>query len=152
MAAETYGMSECSSGRQWVRSLITEARCGRPKRGTQQAQEHSIAIGLIGDAKAVCDHLCSSKPSSAGDKRVSVELSLLRQGIDDENIFVRWMPTTMNLADSFTKSMVAGEAPAIYLRAVLDPCLLMLGPDPRSPPDRRSRSTTMPMAWWRKPQ
>ena len=118
---------------------MDEALTGRrPKLGQPLTPLRHVL--LLTDAKAVFDHLTSSKATAAGDRRVSVELSLLRQEMEEDMVCVRWLPTTMNLADSMTKLMASGDPPVEYLSRVLREGKWTLGPDPRAPEDRRKRS------------
>ena len=74
------------------------------------------ATATIG-CKSVYDHVTSvSSCSTAGDRRVAVDMVIIRESLDRTSTKLRWAPTHMQLADVLTKD--AGE-PADLARSVL---------------------------------
>ena len=68
------------------------------------------------DCRSLTDHLISSVPRPVEDKRLAIKMAALRQALwyDDtptSEVFapngdiLRWIPTHLQLADCFTKSM-----------------------------------------------
>lgn len=139
MAAGTYGLSDCASRAQWIRGLFDELLTGKhPVLGVSMEPQRDVI--LVTDAKAVFDHLRNEKGGGAADKRVALELNLLRSELEEARMEIRWAPTNHQLADALTKEFPLGAPQVEYLQKVLDSGEVTLGPDWRSPPDSRGRT------------
>ena len=56
------------------------------------------------DCKSVYDHLQAfTSPNSVSDKRVAIDLVIIRETLQRLSAKVRWAPTWLQLADAFTK-------------------------------------------------
>ena len=71
-------------------------------------------ITLMIDSKPAYDHL-HGQAMSIKDKRLAIEMLLVKQDVEKENIEARWIPTDQMLVDSLTKV----GAPMCLLRRVL---------------------------------
>jgi hypothetical protein len=75
------------------------------------------SITGVTDCKSLYDHLTSpSSVSKCNDKRVSIDLAILRQCMSSCNLQVRWCPSELMLADALTKDQYD---PSELLRAAL---------------------------------
>jgi len=71
----------------------------------------------ISDCKSLYDHLTSmSSVSKVEDKRVAIDLAILRQCVARTGLTIRWCPTELVLADALTKDNMD---PADLMRAAL---------------------------------
>lgn len=136
LATEAYYLSEASAGAQWARSLSEEVLRGKH----DKTSGHWFQCALAVDAKALFDHLTSSRGTSSSDWRVSVELHMSRQELDDDDVTIRWIPTRQMVSDGLTKGMSLGSEELEYARRVVESAEYTLGPDPRAPVDQRKRS------------
>ena len=118
LGAETQAIVESASVATWFRFLLAE--CLNPSStnplqiSSWEEQIQHVIFGLITDAKSVFDALSKNSPITATDKRVSIDLSLIRQLLQQHHGCVRWVDGQYQLADSLTKVM-----PSDFLRAVL---------------------------------
>lgn len=118
LGAETQAIVESASVACWFRFMITE--CLYPQRaahttlGTWEEQIQHVIFGLITDAKSVYDALSKNSPVTAADKRVSIDLSIIRSFLQQQQGCIRWIDGKYQLSDSLTKVM-----PTDFLRAVL---------------------------------
>ena len=71
-------------------------------------------ITLMIDSKPAYDHL-HGQAMSIKDKRLAIEMLLVKQDVEKENIEARWIPTDQMLVDRLTKV----GAPTCLLRRVL---------------------------------
>ena len=64
----------------------------------------SFALQAIVDCKSVYDHLQQyASPGSVSDKRVAIDLVIIRETIQRIHGVIRWCPTWLQLADALTK-------------------------------------------------
>lgn len=137
-ATETFGVSEGSANGQWIRSMLDEVvLCQVQKNHRRHITARRLI--LVTDCKAMCDHL-SAERGAASDKRVALELSLLRGEVGNCNMALKWVPTTHQLADVMTKEATVSGERTQFLSRVLKEGLYTLGPDKRAPTDYRGRS------------
>ncbi len=130
LAAESQSFSTASAISEWMALMIVEARhqsfdLRSAAQVKQQGFIHSSTdvsnqmTGVTGitDCKSLFDHLTSmSAASKCEDKRVAIDLAVLRQCIARTGLKVRWCPTELMLADGLTKDKAD---PADLLRAAL---------------------------------
>lgn len=75
-------------------------------------------IAGIADCKSSYDSLTSmSSAAKCDDKRIAIDLAILRQCLARTGLEVRWCPTQLMIADGLTKDAMD---PADLLRAILD--------------------------------
>ena len=130
LAAESQSFSTASAISEWMALMIVEARhqsfdLRSAAQVKQQGFIHSSTdvsnkmteVTGITDCKSLFDHLTSmSAASKCEDKRVAIDLAVLRQCIARTGLKVRWCPTELMLADGLTKDKAD---PADLLRAAL---------------------------------
>lgn len=155
LAAETYAISDGSGAGQWLRGLLEEIinnqdlrerKCYGPEEDHEEdtregrKSEHSIPLGVAMDAKSVFDHITSEKGNMSKDRRVAVELSILRQEQEDGITQYFWIPSFQNLADIGTKIQTCTSLSMKYVQKVLASGRWCLSGDNRAPRDTRGRS------------
>lgn len=106
--------------------MITEAKHGAFDLRDYANMSHAISgekpkieavLTGITDCKSLYDHLSSlSSVTKCDDKRVAIDLSILRQSIARTGMAIRWCPTQLQVADGLTKDQMD---PADLLRAIL---------------------------------
>lgn len=134
LAAEAQAYATASAVAEWVALLIAEAKQGRfDLRGSDQLADSPLSMQAFGwklideikrvpiigmtDCKSLYDHLRSmSSVSTCDDKRVAIDIAILKQCMHRTNLQVRWVPTHLMLADAVTKDHMD---PADLLRAAL---------------------------------
>ena len=90
------------------------------------------------DAKALFDTV-TNETGKQTDKRVSVELSLLREEVQLDKVNIRWIPTKQNIADCLTKDFALGAEEVSYASLVVRGGYWTVGADARAPKDLRGR-------------
>lgn len=118
--------------------LNSNTHTGSLRSKVVQKSNKKIVAGI--DAKPVYDAINSERSGGSRDKRVAVELNLLRHECEQDNVIVKWVPTRQQLADPLTKETALGNVGLQHTSTVIRNGLWTLGPDPRSPPDNRNRS------------
>ena len=64
-----------------------------------------IALGLATDCKSLLD-LCNRPTSTPTEKRITLDFLEVREHLDrEDNVMVRWIPTTAMLVDALTKHL-----------------------------------------------
>ena len=130
LGAEAQSFSTASALAEWMALMVTEAKCGRfdlrmvtqipktPIMGNLSSQKPQCDTPLTGitDCKSLYDHLTSSV-CKVEDKRVAIDLAILKQAMHRTQLSVRWCPTELMIADGLTKDSMD---PADLLRAALD--------------------------------
>ena len=132
LAGEAQCFSLASAAAEWMSLLLSEAKHGRFDLRTREQVKSlglpppawpcrdELQIGKITgvtDCKSLYDHLTSpSSVSKCDDKRVSIDLAILRQCMASCHLEVRWCPSQLMLADGLTKDQAD---PSELLRAAL---------------------------------
>lgn len=128
LGAEAQSFSTASALAEWMALMITEAKQGAfDLRAVRELPMTPIVSNLspktesitgITDCKSLYDHLTSmSSVSKVEDKRVAIDLAILKQCMARTGLSVRWCPTQLQIADGLTKDQMD---PADLLRAALD--------------------------------
>jgi len=132
LAGEAQCFSLASAAAEWMMLLLGEAKHGQfdlrtreqirslglPKstRPCRDELEVGTVTGVT-DCKSLYDHLTSpSSVSKCDDKRVAIDLAILRQCMSSCKLQVRWCPSQLMLADALTKDQ---WDPSELLRAAL---------------------------------
>ena len=102
LAAEAAGASRAYDRSMFTRALIYEIEKGRDKHWTQMCKE--VPFGLGTDCKSLYD-VCTKTGSMPDDRRVALDLLDVKEGVEEMNDQVRWVPTDHMLADALTKAM-----------------------------------------------
>lgn len=132
LSAEAQSFSTASAIAEWMALMIAEAKHGFfDLRSMSQVEKTPIVASLkkeecvpdlepivgISDCKSLYDHLTSmSSVSKVDDKRVAIDLAILRQCVSRTGLKIRWCPTELMLADALTKDNMD---PADLMRAAL---------------------------------
>lgn len=132
LGAESQIFSLASSTVEWMSLMIAESRTGQfdlrsaVKHPNPFAQSGTTGVKMFGsiagstgvtDCKSLYDHLQSlSSAAKCDDKRIAIDLSIIKQAMSRTNLSVRWCPTELQLADGLTKDQ---QDPADLLRAAL---------------------------------
>ena len=132
LGAESQIFSLASSTVEWMSLMIAEARTGQfdlrsaVKHPTPFSQGGMSGVKVFGsiasstgvtDCKSLYDHLQSlSSAAKCDDKRIAIDLSIIKQSMSRTGLSVRWCPTELQLADGLTKDQ---QDPADLLRAAL---------------------------------
>ena len=132
LGAESQIFSLACSTVEWMSLMIAEARTGQfdlrsaMKHPNPFSQSGTSGVKLFGsiakstgvtDCKSLYDHLQSlSSAAKCDDKRIAIDLSIIKQSMSRTGLSVRWCPTELQLADGLTKDQ---QDPADLLRAAL---------------------------------
>ena len=115
LAGEAQSFSIACGTAEWVSLMLMEAQQGSIDLRNPQGVRCPI-IGIT-DCKSLYDAANTvSSPSKLEDKRVAIDLAIIRQAIERTQMNIRWAPTELMLADSLTKDLAD---PADLLRAAL---------------------------------
>ena len=135
LGAESQSFSTACAIAEWVALMISEAKTGSfdlrssnqiPQQallskpsfyGTPRDQISPISTAGITDCKSLYDHLSSmSSVCKSDDKRVAIDLAIIKQCMSRTGMTIRWCPTELMLADGLTKDQAD---PSDLLRAAL---------------------------------
>jgi hypothetical protein len=127
LAGEAQAFATASGTAEWVSLMLAEAKHGHiDLRQHTQITDRVPIIGVT-DCKSLFDAVWSvSSPSKVDDKRVAIDLAIIRQAVERTKMSVRWCPTQLMLADSLTKDQAD---PADLLRAALHHGAYQLAPE-----------------------
>ena len=127
LGAESQVYSQASSLAEWLSLMVSEAKRGpRDLRDLTKIaeqphlREEFFCTPIIGitDCKSLYDHVTSlSSVTKCDDKRVAIDLAIIKQCLSRTLLSMRWVPTHLQLADAMTKDKMD---PADLLRAALD--------------------------------
>ena len=114
-------ISEAKTGSFDLRSsnqIPQQALLSKPSfYGTPRDQISPISTAGITDCKSLYDHLSSmSSVCKSDDKRVAIDLAIIKQCMSRTGMTIRWCPTELMLADGLTKDQAD---PSDLLRAAL---------------------------------
>ncbi|CAE7666546.1 GIP [Symbiodinium sp. CCMP2456] len=114
LGAELLALSRGLSEARWMRSMWCEA----VNHGYELRQDRTwscrVPITAVIDCKPVFDHV-EGPMISVKDKRVAIEMMLVKEDIAAYNISLRWMATKQMIVDVLTKR----GAPMVLFRKVL---------------------------------
>ena len=102
LGAELLSLSRAIAETKWMRSLWVEAISRQYRLEKDSQLTCQIAITVVVDSKPAFDHL-NGQVMTIKDKRLAIEMLLVRQDVESEGVQVRWTPTDRMLADSLTK-------------------------------------------------
>ena len=135
LAGEEQAYATAAAVSEWMALMISEAKHGVfDLRSSQQWQDssapavlvnglklrdqkdHASIVGIT-DCKSLYDNLISmSSVSKAEDKRVAIDIAIVKQSMLRCKLCLCWCPTTSMLADGLTKDQ---QDPADLLRSAL---------------------------------
>ncbi|CAE7347138.1 RE1, partial [Symbiodinium microadriaticum] len=117
LAGEAQAFASASGLAEWVSLMTYEAVHGAIDLRESASMLGKVPIIGITDCKSLYDAVHSpSSPSKVDDKRVAIDLAIIKQCVERTNLSVRWCPTELMLADALTKDQAD---PADLLRAAL---------------------------------
>ncbi|CAE7633612.1 GIP [Symbiodinium pilosum] len=114
LGAELLALSRALAEAKWVRSMWSEAMNANYTLETNDKWAVQIPITACLDSKPVYDHI-HGQLMTIRDKRLAIEMLLVKQDVASDNVATRWMPTYQMLADSMTKC----GAPMALLRRTI---------------------------------
>ncbi len=146
LGAESQVFSMASAIGEWMSLMVSEARNGSfdlrqslrtsmtaDSDGIEPSQSRVPVFGAIKqstgvtDCKSLFDHLNSvSSAAKCDDKRVAIDIAIIKQCMARTGLSVRWCPTQLQLADALTKDQ---QDPADLLRAALQIGEYQLNPE-----------------------
>ena len=129
LAAESMAANECVEAADIIRAHIAEALCGDPEgfdRRQWREAIKDIPAALVTDCRSMFDYL-NKRGSTPSEKRLRLDLEILRDQLDEDSLTLRWVATIMMVADALTKG--SREA-FLYLRMVLETGVFSLKADP----------------------
>ena len=85
-----------------MRSLWCEAVFGAYSIESDKVFSPRIPLCVLIDSKPVFDH-CNSEVVTIKDKRLAIEMLLMKKEFQKEGLFLRWQPTYAMLGDVLTK-------------------------------------------------
>ena len=99
--------------------MVAELNC--PEFDIRECHKYLPSVPITGitdcNCKSLYDSIHSpSSPSKLDDKRVAIDLTVIKQCVERTGLSTRWAPTELMVADALTKDQ--GE-PTDLLRAVL---------------------------------
>jgi hypothetical protein len=107
-------MNESTEQADVFRAHVAEAR--DPNFQLRAWQQHVSQVGLVAvtDCKSLYDHLNKQGSAPPDDKRLSLDMQVLRDMMENGGLRVRWVATQQMIADPLTKA-----SPGNYLSHVL---------------------------------
>ena len=89
---------------EWIACHLAEAKYRDFSLAEREKYMESFGLQAIVDCKSIYDHLQSyASPGSVGDKRVAIDLVIVRETLQRLHGSIRWAPTWIQLADALTK-------------------------------------------------
>lgn len=125
LGAELLSLSRTISETKWVRSLWTEAIFSGYQLESEQVWTSRTPITIAIDSKPTHDHI-HGQVMTVKDKRIAIEMLLVKHDVEKDGVKIRWMPTDHMLVDGLTKM----GAPMELLRRVLQHGQMRLKEDP----------------------
>lgn len=103
-AGESQVLSDGLGHADWVACHLSEAKHHDFQLSKRHEFLHEFCLQAIVDCKSIYDHLQSfASPGSIGDKRVAIDLTIIRETLERIGGVIRWSPTWLQLADALTK-------------------------------------------------
>ena len=129
LQAETYALQHGVEEGYRLRAILAEVS------GRAHADHETFCPHLwLSDCRSLVDHLKVDAVSKVQDKRLSIEMESLRQSLESPFEQLRWIDTSVMLADALTKSM----KPDVLL-GVLQTCHMDLRPLAWSVQDKQKK-------------
>eukprot|EP00435_Cladocopium_sp_Y103_P072195 s58_g39.t1 len=103
-AGESQVLSDGLGHAEWLACHLAEAKYENFSLSDRKDVLSEFKLQAIVDCKSIYDHLQTfSSPGSVGDKRVAIDLVIVRETLQRIGGVVRWAPTWLQLADALTK-------------------------------------------------
>ena len=115
LAGEAQSFVTASGTAEWMSLMLAEARTGVFDLRSASDMIKQTPINGITDCKSLYDAIHTpSSPAKAEDKRVAIDLAIIKQCVQRTGLRTRWVLTELMLADSLTTDHIE---PADLLRA-----------------------------------
>ena len=108
LGAELLTLSRAMAEAKWMRSLWCEAICAQYTLETDRMRTIRVPITIAIDSRPVFDHV-NGQAMTIKDKRMAIEMLLVKQDVEKDNVSLRWLSTEHMLADMLTKINVPME-------------------------------------------
>ena len=103
-AGESQVLSDGLGHAEWLACHLAEAKYENFSLSDRKDVLSEFKLQAIVDCKSIYDHLQTfASPGSVGDKRVAIDLVIVRETLQRIGGVVRWSPTWLQLADALTK-------------------------------------------------
>eukprot|EP00438_Fugacium_kawagutii_P025213 Skav222622 [mRNA] locus=scaffold4205:86469:93548:+ [translate_table: standard] len=103
-AAETQVLSDGLGHAEWLACHLAEAKHRNFQVKDREKFLPEFQLQAVVDCKSIYDHLQSfASPGSISDKRVAIDVVIVRENLDRLGGCIRWVPTHIQLADALTK-------------------------------------------------
>ena len=108
LGAELMGLSRAIAEAEWLRSLMAEAMHEQHDMARDKEFREKIPMTVTIDNKPIFDHTCGDGVV-VKDKRMAIEMLIVRRDIRLNNITLRWVETKQMLVDCLTKPTASAE-------------------------------------------
>lgn len=127
LGAELMGISRAIAEANWMRSLFAEALHYNYELCRDQEFREQMMMVVTCDNKPIYDHTCGDGVV-VKDKRMAIEMLIVRRDIRKNNIVLRWVATKQMLVDCLTKTNAAAD---FMLRCLKEGryCVCLMTPD-----------------------
>ena len=121
LGAELVAVSRAISEGNWLRSMLGEALHHDYTLDRDRHFRDKLKLMILVDCKPIYDH-CLGEQSTIRDKRLAIEMLIVRRDLRNQNSELRWVDTRQMLSDPLTKI----SADCNFLRFVLKKGLLIV--------------------------
>ena len=106
-AGETQALADGLGHTEWLACHLAELKHQTFALAERSEYFQEFGIQAITDCKSIYDHLQAyASPGSVGDKRVAIDLVIVKESLKRLWGSIRWAPTWLQLADALTKENV----------------------------------------------
>ena len=103
-AGESQVLTDGLGHAEWIACHLAEAKHHDFSLSKRDQFLCDFKLQAIVDCKSIYDHLQNyASPGSIGDKRVAIDLVIVRETLKRVGGLIRWVPTWLQLADAMTK-------------------------------------------------
>ena len=103
-AGESQVLTDGLGHAEWIACHLAEAKHHDFSLSKRDEFLSDFKLQAIVDCKSIYDHLQNyASPGSIGDKRVAIDLVIVRETLKRVGGLIRWVPTWLQLADAMTK-------------------------------------------------
>ena len=121
LGAELLALSRAIAEARWMRSLWCEAIHASYSLEEDVKWSRSIPLTAVVDCKPVFDH-ATSCTVSLKDKRMAIEMLLVKNDIKEHGIELKWVATKQMIVDSLTK---IGAPVSLLLQVLKEACFIL---------------------------
>ena len=108
-AGESQVLTDGLGHAEWISCHLAEAKYADFSLPKRDQFLSDFKLQAIVDCKSIYDHLQNyASPGSIGDKRVAIDLVIIRETLKRVGGLIRWVPTWLQLADAMTKESPEG--------------------------------------------